>query len=90
MLLQERKPQRWRALAKLNNGGEQLLCLGHGLADVQNGYPNAWYNLLDLEERTRVVEIDLQKWSGTSTRGYWMSKFALELLPLDLKDCKVV
>ena len=77
--LTEAKAQRWRALVAYRDGKEGLLCLGSSYAQVQESYDDPYFNLLDDEERSRVHEIRLQKWSGTPDSGIWETQRTLEI-----------
>lgn len=86
--LMERRIQRWRAIAEMDNGNQALLCLGMSDLDVKNHYANSWYNLLSLSERKQTSSIMLQKWNGSSMRGKWINKEEMFFLPINLDDYK--
>jgi hypothetical protein len=67
----EAKPQCWRAVALFEDGTEALLFLGRSSTQVRAGYPEAYTELLDDEERERVQSIALQRWNGAPDAGRW-------------------
>lgn len=86
MLKIERPNQTWRAIAILENDKKVHLYIGNSIAQVRAGYANPWYNYLPLSVRKEVKEIDMQKWIGTPEKGRWLSKYSLDVLPVDIKD----
>jgi hypothetical protein len=75
----ELKFQCWRALAVLEDGGERLLFVGRSAPHVQAGYADAFAELLDRSERSRVRRICLQRWEGVSDQGRWVAQERLAL-----------
>jgi hypothetical protein len=74
----EAKAQGWRAVAVLD-GQEALLFVGRSSTQVRAGYPDAFFALLDEEERDRVSTIKLQQWQGTPDAGKWLDKSELRI-----------
>jgi hypothetical protein len=70
--LAEAKAQRWRALAIYQDGQEGLLYLGTSYTQVQEGYDDPYFELLDDEERDRLKSVHLQKWVGAPDSGHWV------------------
>jgi hypothetical protein len=68
----EAKFQGWRALAVFDDGGEYLLFVGRSAPNVRAGYAAAFAELLDADERVRVVRVHLQCWEGAADRGHWV------------------
>lgn len=75
----ESKVQNWRALAKLDDGTEALLCLGGSIVQVRETYHEPWYELFDEEVRVHVEEIELQKWNGAPDCGEWQTISSLSI-----------
>jgi hypothetical protein len=75
----ETKFQGWRALAVFDDGTKCLLFVGRSTIHVRTGYADAYAELLDDEERTRVLRIDLQCWGGAADQGRWLTKADLPL-----------
>jgi hypothetical protein len=75
----ETKFQGWRALAIFEDGGECLLYVGRSTTQVRTGYVSAWAELLDAEERARVLRIVLECWQGAADQGRWIAKGDLPL-----------
>jgi hypothetical protein len=73
----ESRPQTWRALAVFEGGAECLLFVGRSTTHVRAGYPTAFAEVLDADERARVRRIDLQCWQGAADQGRWLTKAAL-------------
>lgn len=73
----ESKVQCWRALAVYADGSEGLLCLGRSTTQVRAGYADAFREVLDDEERTRVRGVHLECWQGAPDQGRWVFKSAL-------------
>lgn len=70
--LMESKPQNWRAVAIFDDRPDQLIFLGRSSTQVRAGYPSAYLDLLDEEEREHVQTIALQRWHGAPDSGRWM------------------
>jgi hypothetical protein len=73
----ESKAQGWRALAILDGSIEALLFVGRSSTQVRAGYPEAFAEILDDEERDRVTTIKLQQWQGAPDAGKWFDKAEL-------------
>ena len=79
MLIQtESKAQGWRAVAVLN-GQEALLFVGRSSTQVRAGYPDAFAELLDGDEKDAVDTIKLQQWQGAPDAGKWLDKNELRV-----------
>jgi hypothetical protein len=75
----EAKPQGWRAVAIFDDRGDRLLYLGRSSTQVRAGFGNAFYEVLDDEEREHVTSIALQRWHGAPDAGRWMHQTNLTL-----------
>ena len=74
----ESKFQCWRAVA-VSHDGEALLHLGRSSDQVRRGYPAAFAELLDSDERASVRQIALQCWAGVADQGRWATKAVLPI-----------
>jgi len=81
----EAKPQGWRAIAVFEDRSERLLYLGRSSTQVRAGFPQAFLEVLDDEEREQVRSISLQRWHGAPDAGRWMHQTALALPPTAIK-----
>jgi len=68
----ESKPQGWRAVAIFDDRGERLIFLGRSSTQVRAGFPQAYWEVLDEEEREHVRGIALQRWHGAADAGRWL------------------
>jgi hypothetical protein len=68
----EAKPQGWRAMAIFDDRCERLIYLGRSAPQVRTGFPAAFFEVLDDEEREHVRSIALQRWHGAPDAGRWM------------------
>jgi hypothetical protein len=68
----EAKPQGWRAVAVFDDRGDRLLYLGRSSTQVRAGFTQAFFEVLDDEERDHVRSIALQRWHGAPDAGRWM------------------
>lgn len=68
----EAKPQGWRAVAVFDDRGDRLLYLGRSSTQVRAGFAEAFFDVLDDEERDHVRAISLQRWHGAPDAGRWM------------------
>ena len=73
----EAKPQGWRAMAIFDDRGERLIYLGRSSTQVRAGFPAAFFEVLDDEEREHVRSIALQRWHGAPDAGRWMHQTML-------------
>ncbi len=80
----EAKPQGWRAVAVFDDRNDCLLYLGRSSTQVRAGFTEAFFELLDDEEREHVRSISLQRWHGAPDSGRWMHLTHLNI-PLDVK-----
>lgn len=68
----ETKPQSWRAVAIFDDGRyDQLLYLNRSSTQIRAGYRQAFFDVLDEEERSHVVQISMQQWQGAADAGRW-------------------
>lgn len=74
----ESKFQCWRAVA-VSHDGEALLHLGRSSDQVRSGYPAAFAELLDSDERASARQIVLQCWAGVADQGRWATKAVLPI-----------
>ena len=77
LIVTESKAQGWRALVMMNDNSEMLLFVGRSSTQVRGGYGEAFQEILDDEERSRVSTIKLQQWQGAPDAGKWMDKAEL-------------
>jgi hypothetical protein len=68
----EAKPQGWRAMAVFDNRGDRLIYLGRSSTQVRAGFVEAFFEVLDEEEREHVRSIALQRWHGAPDSGRWL------------------
>ena len=68
----ESKPQGWRAVAIFEDRGDRLLYLGRSSTQVRAGFAEAFFEILDEEEREHVRTVGLQRWHGAPDAGKWM------------------
>ena len=68
----EAKPQGWRAIAVFDDRPECLLYVGRSSTHVRGGFTDAYFDLLDDEERDHVRSISLQRWQGAPDSGRWI------------------
>ncbi len=80
----EAKPQGWRAVAVFDDRGDRLLYLGRSSTQVRAGFIEAFFEVLDDEERDHVRNISLQRWHGAPDAGRWMHLSNLNV-PLPVK-----
>ncbi len=79
----ETKPQVWRAVAVFEDRPEQLLYLNRSSPQVRAGVRQAFFEVLDEEERGRVTSIALQRWQGAPDSGRWMQQ---STIPVPMKE----
>jgi hypothetical protein len=75
----EAKPQGWRAMAVFDDRGDRLLYLGRSSTQVRAGFTQAFFEVLDDEEREHVRAIALQRWHGAPDAGRWMHQTNLTI-----------
>ena len=75
----ESKPQGWRAVAVFDERGDQLLYLGRSSTQVRAGLTQAFFDVLDEEERDHVRTISLQRWQGAADAGHWLHQANLSV-----------
>ena len=75
----EAKPQGWRAVAVFDDRGDRLIYLGRSSTQVRTGFAEAFFEVLDDEEREHVRSISLQRWQGAPDAGKWMHQSNLNL-----------
>ena len=75
----EAKPQGWRALAIFDDRGDRLIYLGRSSTQVRAGFVQAYFEVLDDEEREHVRSISLQRWHGAPDAGRWMHQTNLTI-----------
>ena len=80
----ESKPQGWRAMAIFDDRGDRLLYLGRSSTQVRAGFAEAYFEVLDDEERDHVRAIALQRWHGAPDSGRWLHQTNLNV-PLKAK-----
>jgi hypothetical protein len=75
----EAKPQGWRAMAVFDDRGDRLIYLGRSSTQVRNNFTEAFFEVLDDEEREHVRAIALQRWHGAPDAGRWMHQTNLNI-----------
>ena len=75
----EAKAQGWRAVAVFDDRPDCLIYLGRSTAQVRAGYVQAYFEVLDDEERDNVRSIRLEHWHGAPDAGRWMQQTMLTL-----------
>ncbi len=75
----EAKPQCWRAVAVFDDRSDCLLYLGRSSTQVRAGYAEAFFDVLDGEERDHVRSVSLQRWHGAPDAGRWMHQTNLNV-----------
>lgn len=80
----EAKPQGWRAVAMFEDRGERLIYLGRSSTQVRAGFTQAFFDVLDDEEREQVKSISLQRWHGVPDAGRWQHQTNLTV-PVKVK-----
>jgi len=75
----EAKPQGWRAVAVFDDRTDRLIYLGRSSTQVRAGFADAYFEVLDDEEREHVRSISLQKWNGAPDAGRWLHQTNLTL-----------
>jgi len=75
----EAKPQGWRAVAVFDDRGDRLIYLGRSSTQVRNGFSEAFFEVLDDEERDHVRTIALQRWQGAADSGHWLQQTNLTI-----------
>ena len=78
-ILTEDQFQNWRVVAAGQDGKEHLLVLGANATQVAENYATSYHGYLTDAERTQVNKIELQRWSGTASRGLWAKKKTLPI-----------
>jgi hypothetical protein len=68
----EAKPQGWRAIAVFDDRTDRLVYLGRSSTQVRQNFPQAYFEVLDDEERDHVRSISLQRWQGAADAGRWI------------------
>jgi hypothetical protein len=68
----EAKPQGWRAVAVFEDRPDILLYLGRSSTQIRAGFVQAFYDVLDDEEREHIRSISLQRWHGAPDAGKWL------------------
>jgi hypothetical protein len=75
----EAKPQGWRAVAVFDDRTDRLLYLGRSSTQVRAQFVQAFYEVLDEEERDHVRSISLQRWQGAPDAGRWLHQTNLNV-----------
>jgi hypothetical protein len=88
-VLTESKPQCWRAIAIYEDGREALIYLGLSSQKIREGYVEAYFEVLDAEERAMVKTISLQRWNGAPDAGKWSQTTTLTIPAHAKKMAKV-
>ena len=80
----EAKPQGWRAVAVFDDRTDLLIYLGRSSTQVRANFAQAFFEVLDEEERDHVRSISLQRWHGAPDAGRWLHQTNLNV-PLPTK-----
>jgi hypothetical protein len=75
----ESKPQGWRAIAVFDDRPERLIYLGRSSTQVRANFGQAFFDVLDDEEREHVRSISLQRWHGAPDAGRWLHQTSLNV-----------
>jgi hypothetical protein len=75
----EAKPQGWRAIAVFDDRHDRLLYLGRSSTHVRANFGQAFFEVLDDEEREHVRSISLQRWHGAPDAGRWLHQTNLAI-----------
>jgi hypothetical protein len=75
----EAKPQGWRAVAVFDDRSDLLIYLGRSSTQVRANFAQAFFEVLDDEERDHVRSISLQRWHGAADAGRWMHQTNLTI-----------
>jgi hypothetical protein len=75
----EAKPQSWRAVAVFEDRSERLVYLGRSSTQVRANFAEAYFEILDDEEREHVRAIALQRWHGAPDAGRWLHQTNLTI-----------
>jgi hypothetical protein len=84
MLRSEANPQSWRAVAVFDDRGDRLLYLGRSSSQVRAEYTEAFYEVLEAEERDHVRSLSLQRWQGAPEAGRWIHQANL-IVPVTVR-----
>ena len=80
----EAKPQGWRAIAVFDDRTDRLVYLDRSSTQVRQNFPQAFFDVLDDEERDHVRSISLQRWQGAADAGRWIHQTNL-VVPVKAK-----
>ena len=75
----EAKPQGWRAVAVFDDRTDRLIFLGRSSTQVRANFADAYFEVLDDEERDHVQSISLQRWHGAPDAGRWLHQTNLNV-----------
>ena len=75
----EAKPQGWRAVAVFDDRSDLLIYLGRSSTQVRANFSQAFFEVLDEEEREHVRSISLQRWHGAPDAGKWIHQTTLNV-----------
>src|SRR2546430_14355806 len=75
----ESKPQGWRAVAVFDDRRDLLIYLGRSSTQVRANFAEAYFEVLDDEERDNVRSISLQRWHGAADAGRRMHQTNLTI-----------
>jgi hypothetical protein len=75
----EAKPQGWRAVAVFDDRTDRLVYLGRSSTQVRANFVDAYFDVLDDEEREHVRSISLQRWHGAPDAGRWQHQTNLNI-----------
>jgi hypothetical protein len=80
----EAKPQGWRAIAVFDDRTDRLVYLDRSSTQVRQNFAQAFFDVLDDEERDHVRSISLQRWQGAADAGRWIHQTNL-VVPVKAK-----
>ena len=84
----EAKPQGWRAVAVFEDRSDLLIYLGRSSTQVRTNFVQAFFEVLDDDERENVRSISLQHWQGAADAGRWMNQTNLTV-PVKAKLARI-
>jgi hypothetical protein len=87
--LTESKFQGWRAVAVAEDRTEHLVFVGRSSSQVKTGLKEAFYEILDEEERAAIKHISIQRWDGAPDQGRWVQQSTIAV-PAPIKVERVL
>jgi hypothetical protein len=79
--------QGWRALGYGKSGAEYVLFVGMSYEKIRVNYTNSFTELLTMDEKYDIYNIDIQRWSGAADQGKWVTQGKLKIPPVKESTC---